>query len=360
MSTCSSADVGRFDGRPAATSAGRRPLERMLTRSSSARRRWISALTVSMESSKKVSTSLRFCRMTVASRLMCPSSFVFRRTSWRSPAESSSASAIFLRSACASEPFSLSNSRTDVESERSKLFTLAFNSLISLDWRKPCLAYSFTDCSLSWTSRRNFLFSSSSVRLLFCNSSVSCTCSRSSSAILLFSNRIFLVDESRRSTASSCEVFFISASICLYSFCSLPFSSRNLRSIESNATLCSCSMSWRSCSPCSSFSSSTALRSLNSFRSRSSSSSSCSRFSRTAAALLTSSSAAARSAAAVSRSSSRCWTNISLCCAMVFLSESISSSFLSASRRRNEMICRASASCWSFSALREEFSVRRS
>eukprot|EP00966_Prymnesium_polylepis_P147531 3408130-Prymnesium_polylepis.1 len=39
--------------------------------------------------------------MTVASRLMCPSSLVFSRTSCRSPAESSSASAIFLRSACA-------------------------------------------------------------------------------------------------------------------------------------------------------------------------------------------------------------------------------------------------------------------
>ena len=33
--------------------------------------------------------------------------------------------------------------------------------LISRDWRKPCLAYSLTDCSLSCTSRFSFLFSSS-------------------------------------------------------------------------------------------------------------------------------------------------------------------------------------------------------
>mmetsp|Transcript_22615 Transcript_22615/g.57870 ORF Transcript_22615/g.57870 Transcript_22615/m.57870 type:complete len:308 (-) Transcript_22615:28-951(-) len=258
------------------------------------------------------------------------------------------------------ESFSRSNSRTELESERSRDLTLALSSLISFDCRKPCFAYSLTDCSLSCTSRRSFLFSSSSVRLLFWSSSVSCTCSLSSSAIRRFSNRIFFVDESSRSTASSCDVFFISASICLYSFCSRPFSSRNLRSIESRASLCSCAMSCRSCCPCSSFSSSCAFRSLNSFSSRSSSSTSCNRRSRAAFCFAISSSEAARSAVAACRSSSRCATNISRCCAIVFFSESISSSLRSASRRKKEMICSASASCLSFSVLREVFSARRS
>eukprot|EP00966_Prymnesium_polylepis_P236349 5465814-Prymnesium_polylepis.2 len=47
------------------------------------------------------------------------------------------------------ESFSRSNSRTELESERSRDLTLALSSLISFDCRKPCFAYSLTDCSLS-------------------------------------------------------------------------------------------------------------------------------------------------------------------------------------------------------------------
>mmetsp|Transcript_39461 Transcript_39461/g.78893 ORF Transcript_39461/g.78893 Transcript_39461/m.78893 type:complete len:328 (+) Transcript_39461:349-1332(+) len=236
MSMCSSGEVGRLDGFDE-PSAGRRPRERGMARSSSALLRPTSALTCSIESSRKVSTSLRFCKMTDASLFMCESSLVFSRTSWRSPCESSSASAIFRWSCCSNVSFSFSKACTECESVRSRLFTFEVSSLFSLLCRKPCLAYSLTACSLSATSRRSFLLSSSSDFFDFCSSSVSATCSLSSSAIRRFSKRIFLVDESSRSTASSCEDFFISASICLYSFCSRFFSSRNFRSSVSIAYL---------------------------------------------------------------------------------------------------------------------------
>ena len=69
------------------------------------------------------------------------SSFVFMRTSWRSPWPSSSISAILRRSVATSPCFSFSCSRVVVPSERSSVFTLPPSSLISRDWRKPCLAY---------------------------------------------------------------------------------------------------------------------------------------------------------------------------------------------------------------------------
>mmetsp|Transcript_34077 Transcript_34077/g.72741 ORF Transcript_34077/g.72741 Transcript_34077/m.72741 type:complete len:283 (+) Transcript_34077:456-1304(+) len=271
MSTRSSVVCGRFEARGTLPRAGRRPLlAERVERSSSMRLRAISPLTCSSDSRRKLSTSLRFCRMTAASRLTWASSLVLSFTSCRRPAESSSTSASFLRSDSTSWSFSRSCSRMEEETWRSRLLSLVESSLISLDCRKPCLAYSLTDCSLSCTSRLSFLFSSSSTRLLFCNSSVSCTCSLSSSAMRRFSKRIFLVEASSRSTASSCDVFFISANICLYSFCSLAFSSKNLRSNDESVSLWSFSMLALACSPRCIASSSSAFLSLNSTSSRSS------------------------------------------------------------------------------------------
>ena len=203
MSTCSSGLEGRLEGfeEPSAGSSPRRPPG--MARSSSARLRVISPLTASIESKRNVSTSLRFCKMIAARRFMCESSLLFRRTSWRRPCVSSSASASRRPPVCDSVSFSFSNWWTLWESERSSPLTFALSSLISLLCRKPCFAYSFTDCSLRATSRRSFLPSSSSTFFVFCSESVSATCSRSSSAIRRFSKRIFFVDESSRSTASS-------------------------------------------------------------------------------------------------------------------------------------------------------------
>mmetsp|Transcript_26877 Transcript_26877/g.81367 ORF Transcript_26877/g.81367 Transcript_26877/m.81367 type:complete len:267 (+) Transcript_26877:602-1402(+) len=266
MSTRSSTVCGKLEARlaPPVSDGSREwlPDNRVPLRSSSARRLPISTFTCSMDSSRKVSTSFRFWSTSAASRLTFASSLVFILTSWRNPATSISASAVFRLSEASNDPLSFSNSRVELDTNLSNDLTLVESSLISFACRCPCLAYSLAACSFSATSRLSRRLSSSVALLAFWSSSVSRTCSRNSSAIRRFSKRIFLVEASSRSTASSCEVFFISASICLYSFCSLAFSSKNLRSIASAASLRASCSSANACSLAANWASYLALFSL--------------------------------------------------------------------------------------------------
>mmetsp|Transcript_36739 Transcript_36739/g.107823 ORF Transcript_36739/g.107823 Transcript_36739/m.107823 type:complete len:259 (-) Transcript_36739:350-1126(-) len=237
-------------------------LPRVRRRSPSAWRKLISARTCSMDSSKKISTSERFCSTSAARRFTLANSLVFSLTSCRRPAASSSASAAFFRSVAARAPLSRSNSRVAEDTYRSSERTLDESSPFSLFRRCPCLAHSLMCCSLSATSCLSRRLAASRLWWAACSSSVSRTWSFSSAASRRFSKRIFLVDASSRSTACSCELFCTSASCCLYSDCSLLFSSRNRRSIASTASSCASASSRRACSAAASAASCAAFFSL--------------------------------------------------------------------------------------------------
>mmetsp|Transcript_643 Transcript_643/g.1950 ORF Transcript_643/g.1950 Transcript_643/m.1950 type:complete len:226 (+) Transcript_643:368-1045(+) len=175
-----------------------------------------------------------------------------------------------------------------------------------------------------------------------------------------FSKSTFLVLASSRSTASSCEFFLISASICLASRWSLAFSSTNLRSICLTVSSWFSSASRRSRRSCSCSASSFALSSLNSCSACSSLCSWLTSFSSCCASVRAASCDSLSFLAAARRSTSRSRESISRCCSIELRSDSISSSLRSPSCRKKLMICRASPSRTSRSRLSASFSSRRS